>query len=167
VLMNDRLRKRWLNGKEAYRLNKEVQQRVVTVVHETYGLADGGDGQNSIPQSNIFLLADSYIVAAGGSAERDIMMAREGFFKTSAVAFMLLGGVIFSGLFIPLKIQLQPAAYVTFTWGKALALDLTVVVLAVLFIRRYVFFNCVKTNNILLTFLALRQRDAAKPAPKS
>lgn len=166
ILARTKIIKSRFGGKEVFKPGKEIEQRVQQVIRDTFGFEIGGEKSEHLSKGEIFLLADSYIVASGGSTERDILMAREGFFKGSAVAFALLSFICFSGFLIPTKIQLQPGSFVSLTrWNVAGVCSFTFL-LTFLFIRRFVFFNCVKNTNSLLTFLALRQKDA-KAAPKA
>src|SRR5205085_9652036 len=78
-------RYKWFDDRGSYRLNPEIAERVTQVIQETFGLKLEED--KKLSKIDRYVLADSYIVASGGSVERDILMAREGFFKASVVAF--------------------------------------------------------------------------------
>lgn len=164
IIANTKIRKSWLGGKETYQLGTKIDQRLQQVIQETYSLEMGGE---ELAKSDVFLLADSYIVASGGSSERDIFMAREGFFKTSALAFAILGLVFLIGIIGKTKVQFQPCSFVLLTWVQTATLGVLALFLAFLFLRRYVFFNCVKNNNALVTFLALRHKDSKPSQTKS
>lgn len=153
---------RWLGDRLGrYRLNQEVSERVSQVIQETYGLKLEQD--KKLSKIDRYVLADSYIVASGGSVERDILMAREGFFKASMVAFAALALTVFSTLFASAaRIQVQPEVFVFLTKTGIVSLTIILLLLVWLFWRRFIFFNCIKTNNTLLTFLALRQKSAVE-----
>jgi hypothetical protein len=152
-------------GKEVYKLGKEIDQRVQQVISETFGFEVKSDAPHPLTKAEIYLLADSYIVASGGSVERDILMAREGFFKTSAIAFLALLILCLSGFVIPIKIQMQAGSFIALSRWNIAGVSVLMFWLTLLFIRRFVFFNCVKNNNGLTTFLAMRQKES-KAAPK-
>jgi hypothetical protein len=149
-------RYKWFDDKKRYSLNPAITQRATEVLQETYGLKLEKD--KSLSNLDRYLLADSYIVASGGSVERDIIMAREGFFKASMIAFAVLGLTVFSTLFAPVaRIQVQPGIFVFPTKLGVILLTALLVALVWLFRQRFIFFSCVKSNNSLLTFLSLRQ----------
>jgi len=166
ILARTKIIKSRFGGKEVFKPGKEIDQRIQQVVRDTFGFEANDEKVEHLSKGEVFLLADSYIVASGGSTERDILMAREGFFKTSAVAFALLSLICLSGLIIQTKIQIQPGNFVLLTRWNVAGVCVFTFFLTLLFIRRFVFFNCVKNTNSLLTFLALRQKDS-KAVPKS
>lgn len=150
-------RYRWFDDRGSYRLNPEITERVSQVLQETYGLKLEED--KKLSKIDRYVLADSYIVASGGSVERDILMAREGFFKASVVAFAALALTVLSTLFAPVaKIQVQPGVFILPTKVGIIFLSIILLLLVWLFRQRFIFFNCIKTNNALLIFLALRQK---------
>lgn len=150
---------RWFDDRGSYRLNHEITERVTKALQETYGLEFEGD--KKLSKIDRYVLADSYIVATGGSVERDILMAREGFFKASVVAFAALGLTVFSTLFAPVaKIQVQPGVFFFPNRLGLVSLTIILLLLVWLFRQRFIFFSCIKTNNALVTFLALRQKDS-------
>lgn len=88
------------------------------------------------------------------------MTAREGFFKASVVAFAMLALTTFSTLFAPIpRFQIQPGAYIVPNKVGIISLTILFLMIVWLFRQRFIFFNCLKTNNAFLTFLALRQKD--------
>lgn len=150
-------RYKWFDDRGAYSLNPEIRKRAVEVLEETYGLKLKDD--QKLSKIDRYLLADSFIVASGGSVERDILTAREGFFKASTVAFGILGLTVLSSSFVPVpRIQVSPGAFIFPTRVSVIALTIFFFLLLWLFRQRFIFFNCVKNNNALLTFLALRQK---------
>jgi hypothetical protein len=142
---------------KSYHLGPEVNKRVSKAIEEAYSLEIEDD--QKLSRNEKYLLADSYIVSLGGSAERDILMAREGFFKASAVAFATLVLTLLSTLFLQMpNAQVQPGVFISLNKIGIVLLSFFLLLITWLFAQRYVFFNCVKTNNALLTFLALRQK---------
>lgn len=158
------LLKEWRYGwfsDRSLRLSSPLLERVQEVAKDTYGVKLG-DGEK-LDTLELYLLADSYVVASGGSIERDVLMAREGSFKASMVAFGFLSLVLFSSLIVGgTKIQAQPGTFTRLTWITTTALAVVTLCLTLLFRRRFVFFNRVKVNNALLAFLALREKDVPK-----
>jgi hypothetical protein len=151
-------RYKWFYDSGGYRLHPEVIERVAQALQETYGLKL--DEDKKLSNIDRYVLADSYVVASGGSVERDILTAREGFFKASVVAFVALALTTFSMLFARTpRFQTQPGVYVTPNWIGIITLTLLFLLIVWLFRQRFIFFNCIKTNNALLTFLALRQKS--------
>jgi hypothetical protein len=154
-------RYKWFNDRGSYRLNSEIAERVSQILQETYGLEMERD--KKLSKIDRYLLADSYIVASGGSVERDILMAREGFFKASMVAFAALALATFSTLFAPFpKFQVQPGTFIILKRISIITVTILLLLIVWLFRQRFIFFNCIKTNNALLTFLALRQKSIEK-----
>lgn len=149
---------KWFYDPGSYRLHPEVAERVSQALQETYGLKL--DEDKKLSKIDRYVLADSYIVASGGSVERDILTAREGFFKASVVAFAALALITFSMLFAPIpRFQIQPGTYVVPKRLGVITLTVLFLLIVWLFRQRFIFFNCIKTNNALLTFLALRQKN--------
>lgn len=117
------------------------------------------EGEKLNTQEN-YLLADSYILAMGAGEERTSLAVREGFFKTSTIAFVfltisLLAGLVSGGQ----KIQVEPGNVQTL--GVALSrLSFFVSLLSVLLLRdRYNFYHRMKMNNTHLLFLAYRAKE--------
>lgn len=107
-----------------------------------------------------FQLADSYIVASGKTAERDSLMAREGFHKTSMTAFAIVSLAVLASLFGGgAKLQLTSGNYLTLNlFISAIAFGFFLIATLV-FWRGYAFFNRLKINNILVLAMTLRTLD--------
>lgn len=105
----------------------------------------------------VTLLADNYVLAKGGSQERDIMIAREGFFKASMIAFGIFSLTSLVSVIMKGKIVLQtvPGNITTLYCGAAIIILLISVFLTYLFMQRFIFFNRIRKNLSLLLFLAL------------
>ena len=92
-----------------------------------------------------------------------MLTAREGFFKSSMIAFFVLGLTVFSTLFsYSPRIQVQPQNFVLPTRLSVALVTVLFIALSWLFRERFIFFNRAKNNNALLTFLALRGLPVAK-----
>lgn len=107
-----------------------------------------------------YLLADAYVIAAGAGTERDVVTAREGFFKQSIVAFMLLAialmaAVIGGGA----RFQTQPGMISLLPFWPTVAFAVATVAIGLLFRMRFGFYHRIKINNTMLLFLALRARE--------
>jgi hypothetical protein len=145
----------------SYQLGDSVTRRISETLIDTFKIEQ--DPNKPLSHSDMLLLADGYILASGGSVERDVLMAREGFFKSSAVAFALVGVVNLAVLlFSDFRLQTEPRKYVSLSYPGAVGLTVVMFLLSWIFLSRYRFFNCVKRNNILLTFLALRHKPPAE-----
>ncbi|HLA09565.1 MAG TPA: hypothetical protein VJ023_03045 [Pyrinomonadaceae bacterium] len=157
-----KLRKhRWFDDRGRYVLNPQINRRVAAALKEAYALDLGPDQQLS--RIDVYLLTDNYVLASGGSVEREMLTAREGFFKSSMVAFAVLGATFFASLFSRLpRIQVQPEHFILPTRLSIVMLAFTFLALSWLFRERFIFFNRAKNNNALLTFLALRSLPGAK-----
>ncbi len=152
---------RWFDDRGRYSLNPEIKQRVITALTEAYAI--NLEVNQELSKIDSYLLADNYILASGGSVEREMLTAREGFFKSSMVAFAVLGITFFASLFSRLpRIQVQPEHFILPTRLSIVMLAFTFLALSWLFRERFIFFNRAKNNNALLTFLALRSLPGAK-----
>jgi hypothetical protein len=112
-----------------------------------------------------FLLADAYLTAVGAGAERDLLSAREGFFKQSVVAFavlalVLLGAAVAAG---GATVQSRPGVLTGLRFWPTLLSALLVASVAALFRLRFGFYHRVKMNNTMLLFLAHRSKERNKP----
>jgi hypothetical protein len=92
-----------------------------------------------------------------------MLTAREGFFKSSMIAFAVLAITLSSTLFSGLaRVQTQPQNFIVATRLNVVLLTALFIALTWLFRQRFIFFNRAKNNNALLTFLALRSASPAK-----
>lgn len=103
----------------------------------------------------VYQLADSYIVAKEKASERESLIAREGFAKTSLGAFLLSALIVVSTV-------IHGGLHWRFTAGAGvLPVAATLIVAAILLVvaavfwRRYVFFHCLKMTSTYAMFLAL------------
>lgn len=152
---------KWFTYK-GFKLSPAVMRRVSQTINEAYRLEMEGD--EKLPSAEAYFLADSYIVAHGGSTERDILTAREGFYKATMIAFAMLCVTLLSTLVAVTKIQIQPGVFTNMNQIGTILISAGVLLLAALFRQRYLFFNCIKKSNTMRTFLALQQKSSI---PKS
>ena len=139
------------------RLSRNVFERVRQAAQEVYDI--NMDSEMKLNTLETYLLADSYIIAAGGSTERDILMAREGFHKASMVAFGFLCLAISVSLFRGgMKIQIRPKEFINLSCGLTAVLSLITLCAVLLFRKAFIFYNRIKINNTFLVFLALVQK---------
>jgi hypothetical protein len=139
----------------AYTLTPAIRKRVTEALKKVYGLEVK---EEDLSRLEVYLLADNYILANGGSVERDILTAREGFFKASMTALALVTIALPLSLFTAPRFQISPGSYIFPSTITVVVFTACAVLLTALFRRRFIFFNCAKNNNALLTFLALTVR---------
>lgn len=149
---------RWFAASKSLHLSAPVFERVREVAKDAYGVRTGEEEE--LDTLEVFRLADNYVVASGGSVERDVLMAREGFCKASMVAFGFLSLVLLSAVPVGgLIVQSQPNTFTYSTWYVTAALAAVTLSLAFLFRSGFIFYNRIKINTVHLTFLALREKD--------
>ena len=154
-VLKDRLYKLFTDRKG--RLSSPLFERVQESATDTYEIRL--DSASKLNPLEIFLLADAYVIASGGSPERDILTVREGFHKASMVAFGFLLLVFLSCLGVGgARIQTQPGTYTPLSPLLTGVLALVTFIMTIVFRRGFVFFNRLKINKILTVFLALRQK---------
>lgn len=154
-------RARWLIQAATKRLAEPIASVVKSELNATYGEAIDAANCSKL---DVYLLADAYVLASGGGAERDMLIAREGFFKQSVAAFALVtivlvatdvrGGVL---------VQTRPGAL--YPLGLCPSLLMTVIVFGItaLFRLRFGFYHRIKIDNTLRLFLALRAKERQRP----
>ncbi len=108
-----------------------------------------------------YQLADSYLVVSGGSNERDVLMAIEGFQKGSMVAFLLISLTLFATLFVGgASIQAESKIYEALGPLVTIVFGIGFFITALLFRNSFLFYNRVKNNSILLEFLATWKKNS-------
>lgn len=138
---------------------------VATVVKRELDAAYG-DSIDAKSRSNldVYLLADAYVLASGGGVERDMLIAREGFFKQSVAAFALMTvTLIAADLRGGVLMQTRPGAVYAFGLGPSLLFTAVALGILALFRLRFGFYHRIKINNTLRLFLALRAKERHKP----
>lgn len=115
-----------------------------------------------------YLLADSYVVASDKTAERDSLIAREGFYKNSMVAFAFLTVVVLVSLLNGgSKIQYASNSYYIFTIIGSIVVSIFLLIMTLVFWQGFVYFNRVKINNTLILAMTLRTLDLEGVIEKS
>jgi len=148
---------RRFNRKED-RLSKPIYNRLRQVVQETYQIPLG-EGEKLTTLEN-YLLSDSYILASGCEDERNSLMVREGFFKSSTIAFVFLALASWLSLFVGgLVIQVEAGQVYTLNSGLTVAVAVVTSIAFFLFRDRFNYYNRIKLNNTYLLFLAYREKD--------
>jgi hypothetical protein len=159
VLRGSRFTRRWTKSKK-HRLGGILSVRVQEVIAGVYGLPL--ESVQAMTSLEAFLLADSYVVAFGGSADRDIYMAREGFFKASMVAFALSAISFLTALFRGgAGIRVDRDLYHLSSAGT-LSMAIAFLAMAAICRTRYLFFNGVKITHTETVFLSLALKVKGK-----
>jgi hypothetical protein len=142
-------------------LDPKVRERVVNELESTYQVElDTATGLDR------YLLADSYVLAFGGSAEREMLTSREGFFKSGTIALVVLAITLLAvALLAAPRLQIMAGFYLPLSATFVVVAFLVMVVLAVIFHLQFKFFNEAKRNNAFLLFLAIRSKPGTA-APK-
>lgn len=146
---------------EEDRLRSPIYRRFKSLVLSVYKI--GRKESTQMTSLDYYILADNFIVVNGASDERSSLQIREGFHKSSAVAFGILFIVVFASLFVGgLRIQIMGGAIQTLgvigTWST-IAISL---IFFLLFVNRFVFYNRMKLSNTYALFLACLQSAGAK-----
>ncbi len=112
--------------------------------------------KQKIDSLETYILAESYVVANGKTNERDSLLAREGFHKTSMIAFAILTLVLSITLFFGgAKINISPNNISYANIWQTSTLVLLSLLSTLIFRRRFIFFNQLKITNILLLALSI------------
>lgn len=136
------------------RLDTDILERAKEIARDLYGLA--GEGKRELTDLEMYLLADSYVIARGRLVEREVLQAREGYYKASMVAMAVLSLVLMcAGIFGGVAVQFGPKSVATLSRVATLSSGLAGVILTLVFRRSFRFFNRVKVNNTILLFMAL------------
>ena len=140
------------------RLEGVLLNAVRVELKAAYGAAI--DNLNVTDNLSLFLLADAYVVASGAGAERDLLTAREGFFKQSVVAFAILTFVMFACVLAGgASIQTHPGLIVRVSGWLTAAACVLLLATALVFRLRFGFYHRIKINNTMLLLLAIRARE--------
>lgn len=140
------------------RLSQPLYHRLRDLIQETYQIPLGKGEKLSTLEN--YLLADSYILVSGCKDERNSLMIREGFFKSSTVAFALLALTIWSSLLVGgLRIQINASEVQNLSDGLTIFLAVLATIMLTLFRGRFNYYNRMKLNNTYLLFLAYREKE--------
>lgn len=150
---------RWFTDNQQDRLNRAAYKRVKNEVIVSYDIQF--EAEEKLDSLTLYQLADNYVVANGGSAERDILIAREGFYKASMVAFALLSVCVLSTLFVGgMKVHAAGSSPYKVGLPETVVIAVFLLTVCMIFRRSQIFYGRLKVNNALLTFLALRVRGS-------
>ena len=149
-------RYKWFQSKEM-RLSGPVYYHARTLLQSAYGF--NPDDEFEPDSLETYAMADSYLVAAGQTSERDSLITREGFHKTSMVAFALMA-VVFLSTLVKGGAAIQMGAGVHSQLGCWTTAVLAIVMIFACLVFRggFVFYNRMKISNTILIFIALYER---------
>jgi hypothetical protein len=144
------------NRSENY-LYKKFKQAAIS----TYQL-DLKEADN-LSSLDFYLLADSYVVASGGSDERNSLIVREGFYKTTTIAFGFLFLTTLCSIFSGgLKVQMEIGNVLYLGIITTIVLVVISFLIFLIFGNRFIFYNRMKLNNTYLLFLAYQEKNNRK-----
>ncbi len=153
-------RRSWFSDTKR-RLNPLLYERVCEALKLAYRIELPID--TSLSTLDTYILADNYITASEEWSEREVLMAREGFFKASMVGFGIVTVVFFVAMaFGGVRLQSVAGDYIELDPVATGVLAGIALFLTVLFRSGFLFYNRLKVNNTLITFLALFEKGAAK-----
>lgn len=148
--------------KSEARLSEGLYRRIRVVAEEVYGIQVTSDDKGA-HRRDLYPLADAYLAASGNVQERDSLLAREGFVKTSTAAFAILTLVLLASLFKGgATLNLLQTAPHHLSVGATIGLSAVTLLATWLFWLRFLFFRRLKVNNIQILFLACIQRERSK-----
>jgi len=147
----------WFND-PTQRLGNSIYYHIRNLFSDMHSI-EFKDGER-LHSLETYLLADSYVIASGNTAERDSLIAREGFNKTSMVTFAIITITVLITLFKGgTRIQLASGDYYTFSIVGTLLVFVVLVLMTWAFWRGYAFYNRLKINNTLFLAMTLRTLD--------
>lgn len=151
-ILKDRLPKLFCD--KSNRLDTDILNRAREIAKDIYGFSR--DDKRELTNLETYLLADSYVVASGRLVEREVLMAREGFYKASMVAMALLSiTLLCAAIFGGATVQFGTASSQAFSRIATLSFALCAAALTMVFRRSFRFFNRIKVNNTILLFMAI------------
>ena len=141
---------------ENYRLNNPLYSEAKESIWQAYNLKS--DLQlNSL---DIYLLADSYLVASQCLEERGSLHVREGFHKSASAAFGFLFITVLSSLLVGgLRIQFESGNIQKLGILPTIVYSILSLAIFRLFMGGFAFYNRMKLTNTYLIFLALRKKE--------
>lgn len=144
---------------QEYRQKSPIYKRFKTAVIDTFKL----DPKEDMESLDLYLLADSYIVAAGMSEERNSLLVREGFYKTATTSFGVMLITMFSSIFVGgIKLRLDPGVIQTLGIIPTIVFAAITLIVFFLFANRFSFYNRMKLQNTYNLFLAVIEREKIK-----
>lgn len=143
---------------QTQRLGNSIYYHIRDLLLEMYSI-EFKDGER-LHSLETYLLADSYLVASGNTEERDSLLTREGFHKTSMITFAIFTVIVLITLFNGgIKLQISSGNYYTFTIMGSILTAAFLTLMTWAFWRGYIFYNRLKINNTLLLAMTLRALD--------
>jgi len=144
---------------QEYRQNSSLYKRFRDAVIDTYNL----NTKDKLDSLDLYLLADSYIIASGALDERNSLLAREGFYKAGTSAFGFLSITVFSSIFVGgTRLQIEPGVVQLLGITPTIVFVLLSLIMFLLFANRFVFYNRMKLQNTYNLFLAIRKKEEMK-----
>ena len=141
---------------ENYRLNNPLYNESRRAILQTYNLKPNFE----LDSLDVYLLADSYLVASGCLEERGSLHVREGFHKTASAAFGFLFITILSSLMVGgLRIQFESGNIQSLGWLPTVVYSILSLAAFRLFMGGFAFYNRMKLTNTYLIFLAIRKKE--------
>lgn len=136
------------------RLSKDVFNHVRIKVMDLYKIPL--EERHKLNTLETYQLVDSYILARGGSTEREVLMTREGFFKASMVGFILitlaaLAATTRGGI----TLQTLPGTYSLVPPIPSAIACLILAGFVVICRRGFLYYGRLKMNNAYMLFLSL------------
>ena len=153
---------RFLFENKSLELSDGLYRRIRKAAEDVYDIKI--DSKEHAHRRELYPMADAYVVAAGHMQERDSLLAREGFAKTSMVAFLVLTLVLLCAAVLQSGLTFQAKTGVLHYLPRytTLMLSLFATFFVFIFRHRFVFFNRVKIHNTQILFLALVSQNTSR-----
>jgi hypothetical protein len=129
--------------------------QVWSEVWRTFGIERDG-----ISRGELHILCDIALYQTGKVERREMMEAREGFYRGLPVSFAVLALSLFVALFFPGKTLHMASGFIQFKWPLILVLDVISIMAVFLFHARYKRFCKYIDSEALIGFLAARRTKA-------
>jgi hypothetical protein len=140
------------SGKKAEHLPGPLLDQVWSEVWRTFGIE-----RDAIDRGELHILCDIAFYQTGKVERREMMEAREGFYRGLPVSFGVLALSLFVALFFPGKTLHMASGFIQFKWPLILALDVISIMAVFLFHARYKRFCKYIDSEALIGFLAARR----------
>ncbi len=143
------------------RLGMPLYNQAKNMVRERHHFSD--EEMKSIHTYEVCLLSDAYTVMSAASGERDVLVSREGFYRGSTVAFLVLCGVLLvAGIHGGAHFYSTPDARWDVDRVETLMLSVGSLLVAILMFDRFKFFNRAKNNFSQLVYLLSKDAVSLK-----
>lgn len=141
------------------RLNGVLYEKFRKEICKTYSIST--EEAAKLNKLDMYTLADNFIVSSGLLEERSSLIVREGFHKSASIAFGTFFLIVFSSIFRGgLKFQGAAGSVEPIGIGATVVFSVVLLLIFLMFVNRYVFFNRIKVNSTYLLFLAIRKKQA-------